>query len=334
MTNAKNKRLLKKALILAIIIVFYVTLEILMKTKVLNPIGFTPDIFKKLFINIILAVSLNLVTGFLGQLSLGHAGFMSAGAYTAALVTIHADLPVFIEFPLALISGGVVAVIFGFIIGIPSLRLRGDYLAILTLGFGEIIKVLMNNLSWLTNGASGLNNIPSYSNFAIIYCFAIITVYVIYRFIKSRHGRAVIAIRENEIAAESNGVNLTYYKLFAFLLAAFFAGIAGGLYAHNIGYIQPRNFDYNYSIEILIMVVLGGMGSITGSVIAASALTIIPQLLKYMNLGQYQMLLYSVILIAIMLFRPYGLMGKSEFSLEKFIAKFSKKKVQGGATNE
>ena len=258
---------------------------------------------------------------------------MSAGAYTAALVTIHTDLPVFIEFPLALISGGIVAVIFGFIIGIPSLRLRGDYLAILTLGFGEIIKVLMNNLSGLTNGASGLNNIPSYSSFAIIYLVAIVTVYVIYRFIKSRHGRAVIAIRENEIAAESNGVNLTYYKLFAFLLAAFFAGVAGGLYAHNIGYIQPRNFDYNYSIEILIMVVLGGMGSITGSVIAASALTIIPQLLKYMNLGQYQMVLYSVILIVIMLFRPYGLMGKNELSLSKIIAKFKGKNVQGGVTN-
>ena len=333
MDKLRKKRLLNNGIAIVLVIVLYVLLEILIRTELLNPIGFTSDFFKKMFINIILAVSLNLVTGFLGQLSLGHAGFMSVGAYTAALITIHADLPIYIEFPLALLAGGLMAVVFGLIVGIPCLRLKGDYLAILTLGFGEIIKVIMTNLKGLTNGASGLNAIPSYSKFGYVYFISILTVYIIYKFIKSRHGRAVISIRENEIAAESCGVNLTYYKLFAFLIASFFAGIAGGLYAHNIGYIAPKTFDYNYSIEILIMVVLGGMGSITGSVVAACALTIIPQLLKYMNLGQCQMLLYSIILIAIMLFRPYGLMGKYEFSLSKLLNK-GKRASQGGTENE
>ena len=284
-------------------------------------------------INIILAVSLNLVTGFLGQLVLGHAGFMSVGAYSAALFTMHAGLPISVAFPLGLIFGGLVAAIFGVIIGVPALRLRGDYLAIITLGFGEIIRVLVLAVDF-TGGAAGLTGIPYIEGkyTLIIYTFfiAFLTVVAILAFIRSRHGRAVIAIREDEIAAEASGINTTYYKLLAFVVAAFFAGVAGGIYAHYIGVLDPSKFDFNSSVEILIMVVLGGMGSITGSVCSATVLTLLPEMLR--SFADKRMLIYSLVLIIVMLFKPTGLLGTREFSVRKIVGKLFKEKKKDTGT--
>ena len=215
--------------------------------------------------------------------------------------------------------GGLLAAAFGVIIGIPALRLKGDYLAIITLGFGEIIRVVSYNLE-ITNGAKALDGIKSLSSrqnpspmFIYGYLTAAVIIVLLFTFGRSRHGRAVISIREDEIAAEAMGVNTVYYKLFAFVFAAFLAGIAGGLFAHNYGTIDPAKFDFNRSVEILIMVVLGGMGSITGSVISAGALTILSEKLR--EFSQYRMILYAVILILVMLFKPSGLMGRYEISI-------------------
>jgi branched-chain amino acid transport system permease protein len=273
-----------------------------------------------ILINIILTVSLNLVNGYLGQLCLGHAGFMSVGAYAAALFTLHSGLPSMIAFPIALVLGGVVAALFGIIIGIPVLRLKGDYLAIITLGFGEIIRVIILNVKF-TGGARGLTGIANLTNFPYAYVVSILTIVIIFLLIRSRHGRAIISIREDEIAAESSGINTTYYKLLAFTVAAFFAGIAGGLYAHKNSVLDANKFNFNYSIDIMVMVVLGGMGSITGSIIAAIVLTILPELLR--GFDSYRMLIYAVLLIVMMLFKPSGLLGRYELS-QKTIGTFFK----------
>jgi ABC-type branched-chain amino acid transport system, permease component len=249
-------------------------------------------------VNIILAVSLNLTVGFLGNLTLGHAGFMSVGAYAGCLFTVKMNLPYFIEFPIALIIGGIVAAIFGVIIGVPALRLRGDYLAIVTLAFGEIIRSIFNNLS-LIGGAGGLKNISKYTDFTWVYLMIIITILVIANLVKSRHGRAICSIRDNIIASESLGIDVVYHKLLAFVVAAFFAGVAGVLYGHYVGILKPTTFDFNKSIEILVIVVLGGMGSLRGSVISAIIITVLPEVLR--SLSDYRMLIYSLVLIAMML---------------------------------
>ena len=264
-------------------------------------------------IAIIMAVSLNLTTGFLGQLALGHAGFMAIGAYTAALITKNlTSVNLAISFPLGLIAGGLMAAVFGVIIGVPALRLKGDYLAIITLGFGEIIRVIFNNLPF-TGGAMGLIGIKRVTDFNYVYVIVVLVVACLFTLGRSRHGRAILSIRENEVAAESTGIPTTYYKVFAFTLAAFFAGIAGGLYAHKMGTLSPATFDFNKSIDYLVMVVLGGMGSITGSILAATVLTLLPELLRF--LADWRMLIYSLILVLMMLFRPKGLLGTAEFSL-------------------
>ena len=294
----KNVKLIKN---IACILIAYILIYLLLKSGVLSrqyrsliiPIG----------INIMLAVSLNLVTGFLGELSLGHAGFMSIGAYTAAIVTTNLrDLPMFVSFILALVLAAVLSAILGVLIGVPVLRLRGDYLAIVTLAFGEIIKSIINVLG-ITGGAKGLSKIPLYSdykNFTLVFIFVILTIVFISNFVKSRDGRAITAIRDNDIAAESVGIKISKYKVEAFVLAAVFAGIAGALYAHNVGIIKPSTFDYNKSIEILVIVVLGGMGNIVGSIISAIVLTILPELLR--GADEFRMLLYSVVLILMMIF--------------------------------
>ena len=269
-------------------------------------------------INVILTASLNLTTGYLGQLALGHAGFMSVGAYGAALFTMYSGLPSGVSFPVALLIGGIIAAVFGIAIGIPALRLKGDYLAIITLGFGEIIRVLITNVDF-TGGAKGLRGIPRITNFAYVYVVAVITLIVLYTLLRSRQGRAIISIREDEVAAEASGINTTYYKLLAFTISAFFAGVAGGLYAHYLSVLDPTNFDFNYSIEILVMVVLGGMGSLTGSVIAAIVLTVLPEALR--DFASARMLIYSVLLIVMMIFRPSGLLGTREFSLWGLISR-------------
>ena len=279
-------------------------------------------------INIILTASLNLTTGYLGQLALGHAGFMSVGAYGAALFTLYSGLPSGISFPVALVIGGIVAALFGIAIGIPALRLKGDYLAIITLGFGEIIRVLITNVEF-TGGAKGLRGIPRITNFAYVYIVVIITLVVLFTLLRSRQGRAIISIREDEVAAEASGINTTYYKLLAFTISAFFAGVAGGLYAHYLSVLDPTNFDFNYSIEILVMVVLGSMGSLTGSVIAAIVLTILPEALR--DFASARMLIYSVLLIIMMIFRPSGLMGTREFSLWGLITQIKRRIFKSGA---
>jgi len=318
--DKKKNKLFSYIIILVLVFAAYFILSYLIDEGIIN--GYYSGILTMICINIIMAVSLNLATGFLGQLVLGHAGFMSVGAYAAALFTMYSGLPTMISFPIALVIGGAVAALFAIIIGIPALRLRGDYLAIITLGFGEIIRVLVLNIP-VTGGAAGLSGIEPLTTFPYVFFLAVLTVAIIFAFIKSRHGRAVIAIREDEIAAEASGINTTYYKLLAFVFSAVFAGIAGGLYAHNLCVLDPGKFDFNYSIEFLIMVVLGGMGSITGSVIAAIALTILPEALR--DFSSYRMLLYSIILICVMLFKPSGLMGQYEFSITRLIKKIGKK---------
>ena len=256
-------------------------------------------------INIILAVSLNVATGYLGQLPLGHAGFMAVGAYACALFTKSSGLPKGVAFAIGLVLAWVIAGLFGVLIGIPALRLTGDYLAILTLGFGEIIRITLNNIDdvlgfKLFYGAKGLKNIPKYSNFANVFICVVITCFAIHAMMKSRHGRAVLAIRDNEIAARSVGIPITKYKLMAFVTSAVFAGVAGVLYALNYSSLVAKKFDYNTSILILVFVVLGGIGSLRGSVIAATVLTVLPELLRSMN--DYRMLIYAIVLIVVMIF--------------------------------
>ena len=234
---------------------------------------------------IVLAVSLNLVVGLLGELSLGHAGFMSVGLFSGCLVSIALVnvLPMPVRLPLCMVIGGLIAAVFGLIVGLPALRLKGDYLAIVTLACGEIIKSIITNLD-LTGGALGLNTNPIYSNAKKLLPYAIIlvllTILVMMNLKRSKQGRAIMAIRDNRIAAESVGIDVTRYKLTVFMLAAFFAGAAGVLYGHFFANVKAVTFDYNMSIEILVIVVLGGMGSIPGSIIAAIILTALPEAMR------------------------------------------------------
>ena len=280
-------------------------------------------------INIILAVSLNITVGFLGELTLGHAGFMSVGAYSGCLFAIYTQevLPTAIRFPLAMLVGGLVAALFGIVIGVPALRLQGDYLAIVTLAFGEIIRSVIINLNF-TGGAAGLKGTPRDSTFLVAFIVAMITIVVATNLMDSKHGRAITAMRDNRIAAEATGINLTYFKLMSFVVAAFFAGVAGVLYGHNLASLTASTFDYNMSIEILVIVVLGGLGSIRGSIIAAIIIYVLPESLR--ALSDYRMLIYSIVLIAMMLFNssPRFATIKSKLnyrSLAKMIAKKVKK---------
>ncbi len=313
-----NKKIIGR--ILAVVLA-YALITFLIKGGVLNrqytslivPIG----------VNIMLAVSLNLVTGFLGELSLGHAGFMSLGAYAGALFTLNTDMGDLPSIIVAMLIGGVVAAIFGFLIGVPVLRLQGDYLAIVTLAFGEIIKSVLNSMTF-TNGPKGLSKIPllsNYQHYTLVFIVTVITILVISNIVDSRHGRAVCSVRDNYIAAESIGVHVSRFKIMAFVVSAFFAGVAGVLYAHNVGIIKPTTFDYNKSIEILVIVVLGGMGSIRGSIIAAVILTILPEMLR--GADNLRMLLYSIVLIAMMLFNQSGFK-------ERLLERFSGNKEKAG----
>lgn len=309
----------------AIVIGFYLVVQIL------SGAGLTSRSFEGQLVPIcayvMLAISLNLTVGFLGELSLGHAGFMSVGAFSGVLLwTMLGDsLPAYVALPLAFLAGGLVAGIFGVIVGVPVLRLSGDYLAIVTLAFGEIIKNIINALylgvdenglhfsmtdatslgmepdgTMLINGAMGITGIQKASTFTIGIVLIILTLFVILNMINSRTGRAVMAIRDNEIAAQSVGINLTRYKLTAFVVSAVFAGFAGVLYGLNYSSLVASRFDYNTSIQILVFVVLGGIGSIRGSIIAAALLTVLPEMLR--GLQDYRMLIYAIVLIAVMIF--------------------------------
>ena len=257
-------------------------------------------------INSILAVSLHLVIGITGQFSIGHAGFLAVGAYVSAIVTMKFQLP----FPVAIIAGGVVAALAGLLVGIPTLRLRGDYLAIATLGFAEIIRIFFLNIDYV-GGAAGMQ-VSHLTTWTSAFICLFITILVIVNFTNSRHGRAAISIRENEIAADAMGINTTYYKVAAFAIGSLFAGIAGALQAHNFYIISPTNFGFLKSFDILIFVVLGGLGSLSGSVIAAVFLTIVSTYLQ--DYPSTRMIIYSLVLVIVMLYRPKGLMGTLEIT--------------------
>ncbi|MGI8350805.1 branched-chain amino acid ABC transporter permease [Niallia circulans] len=257
-------------------------------------------------INIMLAVSLHLVIGITGQFSIGHAGFLAVGAYVSAIATMKFQMP----FPIAILAGGIVAALAGLLVGIPTLRLRGDYLAIATLGFAEIIRIFFLNIDYV-GGAAGMQ-ITHLTTWTSTFICLFITILVIVNFTNSRHGRAAIAIRENEIAADAMGINTTYYKVAAFALGSLFAGVAGALQAHNFYIINPTNFGFLKSFDILIYVVLGGLGSLSGSVIAASFLTIISTYLQ--DYPETRMIIYSLVLVIVMLYRPKGLMGTKEIT--------------------
>ena len=302
-------------------------------TKLLMDIG----------INVMLAVSLNIVNGFTGQFSIGHAGFMAVGGYTAGFVTYYGGLVLWgtslpqggflgageLLFAAACIAGGLVAAGLGYVVGLPSLRLRGDYLALVTLGFGEIVRVLVQQtddvlftaeevaetslpvLVTKVGGALGFTGIPFYTSLFWVYLFVSLTLLVAFRLKFSSHGRAFLAVREDEIAAEAMGIPTTKIKVRAFVLAAAFAGIAGALFAHEVGTtLNPRELGFQKSFEAVIMVVLGGMGSISGVVLAAIVVTVLPEALR--SVADYRMVVYALALIIMMILRPQGLLGLHE----------------------
>ncbi|MFT9848859.1 branched-chain amino acid ABC transporter permease [Aneurinibacillus sp. REN35] len=299
---------------------FYAIVEVLLSTSVLNK--FYENTLYFICINIILAVSLHLIIGITGQFSIGHAGFLAVGAYVSAIFTMKLQLP----FSLGLVMGGVAAALAGLLIGIPSLRLKGDYLAIATLGFGEIIRITFLNIDYV-GGASGMQ-VSHMTDWTTLFVCMLITIIVIVNFTNSTHGRACISVRENEIAADAMGINTTYYKVMAFALGSFFAGVAGGLYAHNFYIIQPTNFGFLKSFDILIFVVLGGLGSMSGAVISAILLTIISTFLQ--DYPETRMIIYSLVLIIMMLYRPQGLMGTKEIT--QFFTK-KRKGMEGGESD-
>jgi branched-chain amino acid transport system permease protein len=291
-------------------------------------------------ISIILAVSLNLITGYTGQFSIGHAGFMAVGAYSSVFMTVYysegleqwltgllgATLAQSLVFLGVIIFGALVAAVAGLVVGIPSLRLRGDYLAIVTLGFAEIIRIIILNIDRV-GGATGIRGrvppwdgrliIPQYANFIWIGGFAVITIVVVYNIVNSDTGRALISIREDELAAEAMGINTTRHKVLAFVISSAFAGIAGALFGHFRQFLHTNDFQFIRSIEIIIMIVLGGMGSITGAVLGAIVITILPELLRKLpgDLYSYRLVIYSALLIVIMLTRPQGVMVDKVFGL-------------------
>jgi branched-chain amino acid transport system permease protein len=277
-------------------------------------------------INIILAVSLNLINGHTGQFSLGHAGFMAVGAYTAASLTWvmsaanHSSLVAALVFALSLAIGGVVAAAAGLAVGVPTLRLRGDYLAIVTLGFGEIIRVVLQTTDTLSRslgntglarvlenmgGASGMKGIAPLASFGWAWALAAVTVFVVAALVNSTYGRGFIAVHDDEVAASAMGINPTRYKVTAFVIGAFFAGVAGGLYAHHKQFLSPTGFDFMKSIDIVVMVILGGMGRTAGVIIAAVLLTVLPEFLR--GFADYRMIIYSLMIIILMMARPQGL---------------------------
>ncbi len=344
-----SKNIKDNSITYGIIIIAYVIMQIMIKTGHVSSL--MQGLLVPLCVYIILAVSLNLTVGILGELSLGHAGFMCVGAFTGAFFSkcmqdvITIDL---LRFILAILIGAISAGIIGLLIGMPVLRLKGDYLAIVTLAFGEIIKNIMNVLyigkdnsglhfsmkdslslgldaegTVIINGAQGITGTPKNSTFTIGVILIILTLFIVLNLIHSRDGRAIMSIRDNLIAAESIGINITKYKLMAFSISAALAGIAGVLYSHNLSSLMatPKNFGYNMSIMILVFVVLGGIGNIRGSIISAVILTLLPEVLR--GLSNYRMLIYSIVLIVMMLFNwsPKLINLREKYSLKRLFKK-------------
>lgn len=325
----KSKQTRSSLITYGMVLAAYVIVQIFVSTG--NISSLLKGLLVPLCVYSILAVSLNLTVGILGELSLGHAGFMCVGAFTGAFFSkcVQNVITVgWLRITIAIVIGAAVAGLFGFLIGMPVLRLKGDYLAIVTLGFGEIIKTVVNALyigldengfhfsmksnmdlnmtengQTIIKGAQGIIGTPKDATFTIGIVLLLITLFVVLNLINSRSGRAIMAIRDNRIAAESVGINITKYKLMAFTISAALAGSAGVLYAHNLNTLTAttNNFGYNMSINILVFVVLGGIGSIRGSVIGAVVLTLLPELLRGFNLDKYRMLIYAIVLIVVML---------------------------------
>jgi branched-chain amino acid transport system permease protein len=334
---------IKRILGLVLVVVLLVAANAFMSRSGLFGFGlpyYWVEVLNLTGISIILAVSLNLITGFTGQFSIGHAGFMAVGAYASVFMTVYysqaaeqwltslvgAPVAQAIVFLGVVIFGALVAALAGVIVGIPSLRLRGDYLAIVTLGFAEIIRIIILNIDRV-GGATGFRGavapwqgrpiIPLYADFFWIGGFAVLTIVVVYNIVHSDVGRALISIREDELAAEAMGINTTRYKVLAFVISSAFAGIAGALFGNFRQFLHTNDFQFIRSIEIIIMIVLGGMGSITGSVLGAVVITILPELLRKLpgDLYSYRLVIYSALLILIMLTRPQGVMGAREFGI-------------------
>ncbi len=330
----KPKHLVNYVIVLALLLVGVVMLL----TGNLRPS--IAQLFSQIGYSIILAVSLNFVVGFLGELSLGHAGFMCMGAYIGGLSAVMLKSVIGLKLPtliIAMIIGGLAAAASGFIIGLPSLRLKGDYLAIVTLAFGEIVRnIFMNQKAFggamgLTTGTLTYDTRKMPSLFIVTFIVAIVMLVIIQNIVRSKHGRAITAIRDNEIAAKAMGINVTFYKLFVFIVAAFFAGCAGVIYAHTTTPVLYTFFSYNYSIEILVMVVLGGMGSITGSIFAAMFITTLNFMLQSQlsgDLASLRNLVYAVILIVVVIFgnAPALKNVREKYSLSAIMAKIFRRK--------
>lgn len=298
----KNSKIFFGYISLALVI--YAVVQFLISTGALN--DYYQNLLITICINIMLAVSLHIILGITGQFSIGHAGFLAVGAYVSAIITMKQGLP----FPLAIVVAAIIAAIAGLLVGFPTLRLRGDYLAIATLGFAEIIRIVILNIDYV-GGAAGLL-VTRTVNWTYAFVCLVITIIVIANFTNSRHGRACISIREDEIAADAMGINTTYYKIVAFVIGSFFAGVAGAIYAHNFYIISPNAFGFLKSFEILIFVVLGGLGSLSGSILAAILLTVVSMYLQ--NFPETRMIIYSVVLLLVMLYRPSGLLGTKEIT--------------------
>ncbi|MEN6390398.1 MAG: branched-chain amino acid ABC transporter permease [Syntrophomonas sp.] len=266
-------------------------------------------------INIIMALGLNITTGVTGQLSMGHAGFMSLGAYASAILTVKLGAP----FWLAILAGALVAAAFGFLIGLPALRLEGDYLAIVTIGFAEIVRVFFLNFE-PGGKAVGLSGIPKETGFTLVFVITVVVILLTAWLLNSRLGKAFYALRENEIAASACGINTTSLKVWSFVIGAFLGGLGGALYSHYMYFISPQDFDFSRSIELLNMVVLGGLGSIPGTILGAGILTILPEMLRVV--AEYRMLFYGALLVILMIFRPNGLLGDVRiYDLKKRLGK-------------
>lgn len=313
---------------LLIVAVAYALIYLLYATNIITP--FTEYTLITIGINIMLALGLNLIIGFSGQFSLGHAGFMGIGAYSAAIMSI--KYPTMGGFLSGILIGILLSGLVALIVGIPTLRLKGDYLAIATLGISEIIRIVIINMPELTNGPAGIFSIPPMVNWALVFGCVVIVTLIIVNYIHSGPGRATMAIREDEIAAESMGVNTTKYKVIAFVIGAVTASLAGSIYASYVQTIVPNTFNFLRSIDILIIVVFGGIGSITGTFISAIVLGILNMFLQ--DVGALRMIIYSLALIIIMIFKPGGLLGTKEFSVKQLFQKIKNKEDDSNASTE
>lgn len=327
--NFVNKVVLPGALAIVAAVVPFVLIQI----NLLD--GYSAQILIMCAINAIMALSVNIICGITGQLSLGQAGFMALGGYATILLTDTAHLPL----PVSIILAALITAFFGFLIGFPTLRLEGDYLAIVTLAFGEIIRVVLVNLKDLTGGPNGkqFNTTLTFFDgpaFFVITGILILIIILLQNFIRSTYGRAILAVREDEVAANANGIGVFKYKMIGFVIASFVAGVGGALYVSRIGFIKPDQASFTKSIDYLIFVVLGGMGSTTGAILAAYVLTFLQEVLRFLK--DFRLLIYPVVLIIVMIFRPQGLLGTKEFSFEAlfaFFKNFGKKGSKGVEKN-